>query len=197
MFWIKNKLRGLTEHQTKTENEVSEKGLVIFYSVEEAIQAERLMRKSKYTCKLVAPPPNLRKGCDLALEIKLVEQPAVERLLKAKVDYVGVYPLAGTAELLQIVKVTHFKNHTMVKAGNMKITYDNSTGIIVNTSGGGCPDIPHLYLQLVGKNLLEAPRPKDIGFTLCALMLDRALEESISIWKGEHYVVDSRDCAIR
>jgi hypothetical protein len=36
----------------------------------------------------------------------------------------------------------------------------------------------------VDKRLTEVPRPKDIGFTLCALMLDRALEECLALWKG-------------
>jgi len=71
----------------------------------------------------------------------------------------------------------------MVKAGNMKMSFDKSTGIIVNTSGGGCPDIPYLHIELVGRKLAEAPRPKDVGFTLCALMLDRAFEECLSLWE--------------
>jgi hypothetical protein len=33
------------------------------------------------------------------------------------------------------------------------------------------------------KLLEDAPRPKDIGFTLCSLMLDRALEEACVLWK--------------
>lgn len=163
----------------------ADKGLVVFYSVEEAIKAEKLIKKADYTCKLVAPPPSLRKGCDLALEINLMERVAIERILALKVSYAGIFPLAGSAELLQIIKTTQFEQHTMVKAGNMKLTYDNSTGIIVNTSGGGCPDIPYLHMQLVGRILNDAPRPKDIGYTLCALMLDRALEESLSLWKGD------------
>ncbi len=70
------------------------------------------------------------------------------------------------------------------KAANMKLTFDKESSIIVNSSGGGCPDIPVLYTNLVEKKLTEVPRPKDIGFTLCARMLDRALEECIALWKG-------------
>ena len=72
----------------------------------------------------------------------------------------------------------------MVKAANMKLTYEKNTGIIVNTSGGGCPDIPVMHAELLDKRADEAPRPRDIGYTLCSLMLDRALEEAISLWKG-------------
>jgi hypothetical protein len=90
----------------------------------------------------------------------------------------------GVSELLDIVKVTDFGDWIMVKAGNMKLTFDKSSGVIVNTSGGGCPDIPYLHTEMIGKKLADAPSPKDIGFTLCATMLHRALEESLTIWDG-------------
>ncbi len=161
-------------------------GLVLFLDVPDAMKAERALKKAGYTIKLVAPPPALRKGCDLAVEINLVEQPGIERLLNQKdISYVGVTPVkVSTSELLEIVKVTDFGRWLMVKAANMKLTFDKESGVIVNTSGGGCPDIPIIHISLVDKRLTEVPRPKDIGFTLCALMLDRALEECLALWKG-------------
>lgn len=159
-------------------------GLLLFEKVEEAIRAEKVLKGENYTVKLVAPPPTLRKGCDLAVEINLVEQIGIERLFKQKdVLYLEVVPLKGNGELLEIVKVTNFKDATMVKAGNMKVTFDRDTGIILNASGGGCPDIPYLHTQLIDKLLTEAPRPKAIGFTLCALMMDRALVECLELWR--------------
>ena len=161
-------------------------GLVLFMDVQDAMRAERVLKKADYAVRLVAPPPQLRKGCDLAVEINLVEQPAIERLLKEKdAPYISVVPLnVSTSELLEIVKVTDFGDWTMVTAANMKLAFNKRSGIIVNTSGGGCPDIPHLHAEMIGKKLTEAPRPKDVGFTLCALMLDRALEESLNLWQG-------------
>lgn len=161
-------------------------GLVLFMDVQEAMKAERVLKEAGYAAKLVAPPPELRKGCDLALEINLVEQLGIERLFKEKdIEYIDITPLKlETSELLDIVKVTDFGDWVMVKAGNMKITFDKSAGMIVNTSGGGCPDIPHLHAEMIGKKLTDAPRPRDIGFTLCALMLNRALEECLEIWQG-------------
>jgi hypothetical protein len=160
-------------------------GLVLFMDVQDAMRAERVLKKADYVVRLVAPPPQLRKGCDLAVEINLVEQPAIERLLNEKdAPYVSVGPLnVSTSELLEIVKVTDFGEWTMVTAANMKLAFDKRSGIIVNTSGGGCPDIPHLHAEMIGKKLTEAPRPRDVGFTLCALMLDRALEESLNLWQ--------------
>ena len=72
----------------------------------------------------------------------------------------------------------------MVKAGNMKITCEKGSGIIVNVSGGGCPDIPYLHAELIDRRFDEAPRPKDIGFTLCALNLERALDECFALALG-------------
>lgn len=161
-------------------------GLVLFDDVSEAIKAEKTLWSQGYATRLVAPPPALRKGCDLALEINLVEQAGIERLLRQRgAPYVAIVPLRERAsELLQIVKVTDFGPWLMVKAGNMKLAFEKDSGIIVNTSGGGCPDIPYLHAQLIGKNLAEAPRPKELGHTLCALMLDRAFEECLAIWNG-------------
>ena len=161
-------------------------GLVLFMDVHDAMRGERVLKKADYAVRLVAPPPELRKGCDLAMEINLVEQPGIERLLSEKdAPYVSIVPLrAGTSELPEIVDVTDFGEWIMVKAANMKLSFDKESGIIVNTSGGGCPDIPHLHAEMTGKKLTAAPRPKDVGFTLCALMLDRALEESLNLWQG-------------
>jgi len=161
-------------------------GLVLFMDVPDAMRAEMVLKKAGYAVRLVAPPPELRKGCDLAVEINLVEQPGIERLLNQReVAYVSVSPLKiGTSELLEVVKVTDFGDWVMVKSANMKLTFDKNGGGIVNTSGGGCPDIPHLHAELIGKPLTKAPRPRDIGFTLCALMLDRALEECLTLWQG-------------
>ncbi len=161
-------------------------GLVLFNDVQEAMKAERVLKRAEYPVRLVAPPPELRRGCDLAVEINLVEQPGIERLLKrSDVGYVEVKPLKGSdAGILEIVRVTDFGDWLMVKAANMKLTFEKQSGKIVNTSGGGCPDIPYLHAEMLDKRVDEAPHPADIGYTLCALMLDRALEESRSLWEG-------------
>ncbi len=161
-------------------------GLFLFEKVEDAIKAERVLKSADYMVKLVAPPPALRKGCDLAVEINLVEQMGIERLFKQKdVNYIEVVPMKGSGNLLEIVKITDFGDAVMVKAGNMKLTFDKNTGKILNTSGGGCPDIPYLHSELIDKKLTDAPRPKDIGFTLCALMMDRAFLECLDLWKSK------------
>lgn len=160
-------------------------GIIIFDEVSHAIQAEKLIRGNGYEVKLIAPPPELRMGCDLALEINLVERTGIERIIKENnTAYVDIFPIMkGTANLCEIVKITDYGRWTMVKAGNMKISFEKDTGMIVNISGGGCPDIPYLNVEMVDKILTEAPKPNDLGFTLCAVMLNRAFEECLNLWQ--------------
>ena len=161
-------------------------GLVLFHTVEEAIAAEKILKAENYEVKLVAPPPQLRKGCDLALEINIVEKAGVERLLRQKdALFVEILPLKGAGELLDVVKIKDFGDACMVKAGNMKLTFDKNTGVILNISGGGCPDIPFLHISMLDKKLTQVSRPKDNGYTLCALMLDRAFTEALEIFSRE------------
>ncbi|UCE97566.1 MAG: DUF3343 domain-containing protein [Dehalococcoidia bacterium] len=161
-------------------------GIIIFQEVSHAIQAEKLIRKHGYEVKLISPPPELRMGCDLALEINLVESHGIERILKEdNTAFVSLNPLMkGTADLCEIVKTTDYGQWVMVKAGNMKITFDKNSGLVVNVSGGGCPDIPYLHAEMVDKRLDEAPKPKELGYTLCAVMLDLAFQESLRLWNG-------------
>lgn len=161
-------------------------GLVLFQSVEEAIAAEKVLQAHGYEVKLVAPPPQLRKGCDLAVEFNIVEKAGVERLLRQKdKHYAEMLPVKGAGELLDVVKVTYFNDACMVKAGNMKLTFDKNTGVILNISGGGCPDIPFLHINMLDKKLTEVDRPKDKGHTLCALMLDRAFVGALEIFANK------------
>jgi hypothetical protein len=161
-------------------------GIIIFHDVAGAMKGDRVTRAEHYETKLVAPPPELRMGCDLALEINLVEQAGIERLFKEKdVPIVSISPLKkGASQMCDIVKVTDFGKWVMVKAGNMKLSFEKATGVVVNISGGGCPDIPYLNAEMVDKTLADAPQPNVLGYTLCATMLQRAYEEAVNIFKG-------------
>ncbi len=175
---------GLIRRQQKVKSEGG--GLVLFQEVSQTMAGEKALKVAGYIVKLVAPPPELRKGCDLAVEINLVEQPGIERILKEEdLAYTSIDPIKiKTAPLLDVVKITDFGEWIMVKAGNMKITYEKKSGIIVNVSGGGCPDIPYLHAELINKRLDEAKRPKNLGYTLCALNLDRAFDECLALHAG-------------
>lgn len=154
-------------------------GLFLFDAVNDALSAERTLKAAGYEVSLVAPPAHLRAGCDLSVALPRVEHIGAEReLIDAGVPLrEWVADAEGTAEVCDLVTSVDFGQWLMVRAGNMKIVVEKETGLIVNTSGGGCPDIPYLNLALVGKRVDEVPRPKDLGYTLCGLMLDRAYQE--------------------
>jgi hypothetical protein len=94
-------------------------GLVLFAEVSQAMTVERALRAEGYAVRLVAPPPELRQGCDLAVEINLVERLGIERKLKEKgLTCAGIEPVRlKTAPLLDVVKVTDYGDWVMVKAG--------------------------------------------------------------------------------
>jgi hypothetical protein len=151
------------------------------------LAAEQVLKAGGYEVELVAPPQHLRAGCDLSVAISSFERPGASRALDdANVDVRGwVDTLEGSLELADLVTTEDYGAELMVRAGNMKICVRKCDRVIVNTSGGGCPDIPYLNLQLVGRSLDDAPRPRDLGFTLCGLMLDRAFLEAQRLLEEE------------
>lgn len=156
-----------------------ERGILVFAHTSEVIQAEKLIKESGFSIKVMGPPPEIRTGCDLVIEFPLIEELNIQRLLRDQgVHAMQVVPV--TDHLLQPVDlfaVKDFGAHLMVRAANMKLTVDKESGIIVNISGGGCPDVPYLAREMIGKSLQEAPRPQDIGHTLCGYALHLAYEE--------------------
>ncbi|MDP8256017.1 MAG: hypothetical protein P9M14_09725, partial [Candidatus Alcyoniella australis] len=130
--------------------------------------------------RLVAPPVSKREGCDLALEFNAVEQLSIRRELeRTRVEFIGIELIQDNApQPLQLVQHERFGDCVMVRAANMKLTFDSVSGRIVNISGGGCPDVPYLYAMLVGQDLHTAQPPRELGHTLCALMLDRAFQHA-------------------
>lgn len=175
--WIKG--RGASAPRLSLDDEAT--GLFLFDDVPSAIKAEKVLGSLGYAVKLVAPPPHLRAGCDLAVALPRVEQVGAERALaEADAHAVGWADSADEqCEITDLVTAQRLDHWLMVRSGNMKITVDTRDRRIVNTSGGGCPDIPYLNLQLVGKLVDDVPRPKELGYTLCGLMLDLAFVEAV------------------
>ena len=161
-------------------------GIFLFDEVPQALKGEKVLKAAGYDVELVAPPPHLRAGCDLAVALAAVERIGAERtLIERDVEVRGwADTLEGTLDLADIVSWVDFGEHLMVRAGNMKITVEKDTGRIVNTSGGGCPDIPFLNLEFVGESVHDGRRPRELGYTLCGLMLDRAFLEARSMVDG-------------
>ena len=149
------------------------KGILLYGSVQEVIQTHKMLETQGFRIKLVAPPPEIRVGCDLAIEFNLLEQEAIETVIKKEDCF--PYKIVSTKEMLpDILKrsvIIDIDGYTMCKAGNMKITIDKKDHRIVNISGGGCPDIPYVAEQLYNVRIGEARNPIEIGNSLCSYML--------------------------
>ena len=156
-----------------------ERGILVFQNTSEVIEAEKVLKNSGRPIRVMGPPPEIRTGCDLVIEFPLIEELNILReLLEKNIKPISIVPV--TAPLLEPVDLFHTRDYgeyIMVRAANMKITVEKKSRIIVNISGGGCPDVPYVAWQMVGKTLSKAQRPKDLGYTLCAYALDLAYEE--------------------
>jgi hypothetical protein len=156
-----------------------DRGILVFENTSEVIQAENLLKQKGWTIRVMGPPLEIRQGCDLVIEFPLMEQLDILRTLEEK-KLPPLKTVPVTSPLLHPVDIFHVKDfgrYLMVRAANMKLTVDKETTVIVNISGGGCPDVPYLAASLVGRTITNAPRPCDIGHTLCGYALQLAYEE--------------------
>ena len=156
-----------------------DRGFLSFENTSEVIKAESLIKGQGWKVRVMGPPPELRTGCDLVIEFPLVEQLNILRLLEEnKLTPLEVVPVDDPLlKPVDLFRTTDYGQYFMVRAANMKLTIDKKSMRIVNVSGGGCPDVPYLGAILVGKDLREAPPPRDVGHTLCGYALQLAYEE--------------------
>ena len=161
------------------ERERADSGFLVFENTSEVIQAENLLKKKGWEIRVKGPPPEIRSGCDLVIEFPLIEELKITKVLQdAGIPPLQAVPVTGPLlKPVDLFKTKDFGRHLMVQAANMKLTIDKETLVIVNISGGGCPDVPYLAEQMVGKHLNEAPSPREIGHTLCGYALQLAYEE--------------------
>ncbi len=159
--------------------ETQDRGIFVFEHTSEVIRAETVLKKEGWRIRVMGPPPEIRTGCDLVIEFPLIEELNILRTL----EVAGAKPLQVvpvTSPLLQPVDIFQIKDYgryLMVRAANMKLTVNRETFAIVNVSGGGCPDVPYLAQEMVGRTLADAPAPESIGHTLCGYALQLAWEE--------------------
>jgi len=162
-----------------TNVETQDRGILVFEHTSEVIRAETVLKGAGWRIRVMGPPPEIRTGCDLVIEFPLIEELNILRSLEAA----GAVPLQVVpvnSPLLQPVDIFQTKDYgqyLMVRAANMKLTVDKETLTVVNVSGGGCPDVPYLAREMVGKTLADAPAPDSIGHTLCGYALQLAYEE--------------------
>ncbi|MFP4040256.1 MAG: DUF3343 domain-containing protein [Desulfosudaceae bacterium] len=158
-----------------------DRGILVFENTSEVIRSENALKKGDWPIRVMGPPPEIRTGCDLVIEFPLIEELDILRALEAE----GIFPLqvvpvcGPLLEPVSIFFTTDYDRFLMVRAANMKITVEKESGTVVNISGGGCPDVPYLAAEMVGKTLDEAPSPRSLGQTLCGYALQLAYEEMI------------------
>ncbi len=172
-------LVGLKSIDSSGTNPVSDRGILVFANTSEVIAAERALQEAGFEVKVKGPPPDLQTGCDMVVVFPVLKQAAVEKVLKeARLEPEKIITEADALlDPVSLYQVKDLGRWLMIRAANMKITIDKETGIIVNISGGGCPDVPWLAQQTVGKKFCEAPRPISIGHTLCCYSLQKAYDE--------------------
>jgi len=172
-FW------GFAKKKQPSKKQDRDRGILVFENTSEVIRAENALKAAGWDVKVKGPPPEIRTGCDLVIEFPLIEELNVLRVLEGS----GLVPLkvvpvqSALLEPVSLFQTKDFGEHLMIRAANMKLTVDKKTMTIVNVSGGGCPDVPFLAQEMVGKTLSEAPSPRAIGHTLCGYALQLAYEE--------------------
>jgi len=172
---------GFLKKKRRTEEPQQDRGILVFESTSEVIRAENALKAAGWNVKVKGPPPEIRTGCDLVIEFPLIEELDVLRVLEAAgVEPLKVVPVqSALLEPVNLYQTKDFGDYLMIRAANMKLTVEKKTMTIVNVSGGGCPDVPFLAQEMVGKPLSEAPSPRAIGHTLCGYALQLAYEEMI------------------
>lgn len=164
--------------KTQVSNQ-AELGILVFENTSEVIGAQKVLETNGWKIRVMGPPPEIQSGCDLVIEFPLIHELNIRRMLE-KVGLPPIEMVPVTGPLLQPVDLFHIKDFgefLMIRAANMKITVEKSTRLIVNVSGGGCPDVPYLACMMVGKTMAQAPNPLDIGHTLCGYALGLAFKE--------------------
>lgn len=179
LFRKKQSSANLSDSPSKNILGKGDRGFLVFETTSDVIQAENFLKRLGWAVRVKGPPPEIRTGCDLVIEFPLIEELNILREL----EHINVHPIKVvpvTAPLLNPVDLFHIKDYgdyLMVRAANMKITVQKDNLFIVNISGGGCPDVPYLASQMIGKKLSESPSPRDLGHTLCGYALELAYEE--------------------
>ena len=96
------------------------RGLLIYETVNDVIQAEALLKKTGFQdIVIIAPPPQYRTGCDLSIEFDLIEQVSILRTLEendiAPMDILNI----STDQLrpTDLCSIKDFGDYVMVHVG--------------------------------------------------------------------------------
>ncbi len=161
-------------------------GILVFSHTSEVIRAENILKEQGFNVEIKGPPAELHTGCDMVIVFDLILELTIYSILETNeltpLDIVALHNTAGVLEPVDLYHVTDYGDWFMVRAANMKITLAKDTGIIVNISGGGCPDVPYLASRLIDTYIDDAEEPRLYGKTLCSYALQKAFAEAKRIY---------------
>ena len=124
-------LRFFKKHKSRRsgENNKRDRGILVFENTSEVIRAENLLKSEGGQIRVMGPPPEIRSGCDLVIEIPLLEHLDILRCLEKKnLSPLDIVPV--TSPLLKPVDIFQkkdFGEFFMVRAANMKITIEKKS----------------------------------------------------------------------
>jgi hypothetical protein len=149
----------------KGHDPASARGVMAFAHTAEVIRAEAALKAAGMEVRVMGPPPDMRTGCDMVVEFELLREPVARRVLEAaNLAPLAVAPVrAGMLEPVSLYQTTDFGQWLMVRAANMKLTVDKESRVIVNISGGGCPDVPALAELMVGGPMTPPRRRSSVA----------------------------------
>lgn len=159
--------------------EVKPVGLLLYSNIQDVICSHSVLQKEGLGVSLVPPPADIAIGCDLAIQLNPAEVEMAKSIMKkgailpGQLYYVGcsIKPIENLAQIIEIEP-----GYIMSKCNNIKVTIDKENKEIVNLSGGGCPDVPYVAHELIGRSLDNCPEPIEIGSTLCTYMVQLAID---------------------
>ena len=70
-----------------------DRGFLVFDNTSEVIRAEKTLKDQGWQIKVMGPPPEIRRGCDLVIEFPLLSELEIVRNPGSR----GIAPLTGGA----------------------------------------------------------------------------------------------------
>lgn len=72
-------------------NKIEKKAVILLQTIKEGILTEKALVKKGFYAKKIAPPPEFRKGCEIAIEIRLCDKEDIIKTLKLyKIENQGI-----------------------------------------------------------------------------------------------------------
>ncbi len=161
-------------------------GFMAFRHTGQVLAAQKALVEAGLKPNIKAPPPSLREGCDMVLEFPAEEESVYLAVLATR-HLKPLKVMAADGPLMapeSLFRRSDYPGQVMVSAANMKITINRLDGLIVNVSGGGCPDVPALAARMLGRRIDQVIAPADLSRSLCSFSLTQAKDEAERLFRA-------------